>query len=46
MPGLRTELRTADRARLVADVVQALRAGELCALPTETVYGLGALPSV
>ncbi|MGE3174143.1 MAG: L-threonylcarbamoyladenylate synthase [Planctomycetota bacterium] len=46
MPGLRTELRTADRARLVADVVRALRAGELCALPTETVYGLGALPSV
>jgi L-threonylcarbamoyladenylate synthase len=44
MPCVRQPLRTADRARLVKDVVARLRAGELCALPTETVYGLALLP--
>lgn len=33
-------LAEADRAALVATVVSAVRAGRLCALPTETVYGL------
>lgn len=46
MPCVRLELRTADRARLLADVVARLRAGELCVLPTETVYGLAVLPSL
>lgn len=46
MACVRHELRTADRARLLADVVARLRAGELCVLPTETVYGLAVLPSL
>jgi tRNA threonylcarbamoyl adenosine modification protein (Sua5/YciO/YrdC/YwlC family) len=45
MPCIRHELRRADRPRLLAEVVASLRAGELCVLPTETVYGLAALPS-
>jgi L-threonylcarbamoyladenylate synthase len=44
MPCVRHPLRTADRPRLVQDVVARLRAGELCALPTETVYGLAMMP--
>lgn len=38
-------LRTADRDRLVADTAARLRAGQVCVLPTETVYGLSVLPS-
>ena len=34
-----------DRAALVATAVRHLQAGELCVLPTETVYGLALLPS-
>ncbi|MFY9343984.1 MAG: Sua5/YciO/YrdC/YwlC family protein [Planctomycetota bacterium] len=45
MPGALHDLKTADRARLLRDVVEALRAGGLCVLPTETVYGLAVLPS-
>ncbi len=45
MPCARHELRTADRDRLRAETVERLRRGELCVLPTETVYGLGVLPS-
>lgn len=44
MPSRRTSLRTADRARLAADLAAALRQGALCVLPTETVYGLAVLP--
>lgn len=45
MPCVRHDLRTADRPRLLADTVASLRRGELCVLPTETVYGLAVLPS-
>ncbi|MBX3461669.1 MAG: Sua5/YciO/YrdC/YwlC family protein [Planctomycetes bacterium] len=38
-------LRASDADALVAEVVARLRRGELVALPTETVYGLAALPS-
>lgn len=44
MPCERRELRTADRQRLCDDVVGLLRQGQLCVLPTETVYGLAVLP--
>lgn len=45
MPCERRSLRGADVPALVDDVVARLRRGELCALPTETVYGLAVLPS-
>lgn len=45
MPCVRHQLKTADRAALVRDVAAALVRGELCVLPTETVYGLAVLPS-
>lgn len=45
MPGARHQLLTSDRAALVAAAVRHLQAGELCVLPTETVYGLALLPS-
>jgi L-threonylcarbamoyladenylate synthase len=45
MPRARHRLGDADRAQLCADVVEQLRRGELCVLPTETVYGIAALPS-
>lgn len=38
-------LRSADRAALVDRAAEHLRAGRLCVLPTETVYGVAALPS-
>lgn len=41
----RRALAGADRTALVAEVAARLRAGELCVLPTETVYGLAVLPS-
>ncbi|MEC8651728.1 MAG: Sua5/YciO/YrdC/YwlC family protein [Planctomycetota bacterium] len=44
MPLQRTALADADQAALRAELVAALRRGELCVLPTETVYGLAALP--
>ncbi|MCA8966639.1 MAG: Sua5/YciO/YrdC/YwlC family protein [Planctomycetes bacterium] len=45
MPCARRKLTPPDRAELVAAAVRHLRAGELCVLPTETVYGLALLPS-
>jgi protein-tyrosine phosphatase len=45
MPCERTSLRDADPRALVDEVVARLRRGELCVLPTETVYGLAVLPS-
>jgi L-threonylcarbamoyladenylate synthase len=45
MPCVRTQLKTADRQTLLRDTVAALRRGELCVLPTETVYGVAVLPS-
>ena len=45
MPSRRTPLADADRSALRDEVVAALRRGELCALPTETVYGVAAMPS-
>ena len=45
MPCERRSLEGADRKALVAECVDRLRAGELCVLPTETVYGLTVLPS-
>lgn len=45
MPLQRTSLADADPDKLRDEVVAALQRGELCVLPTETVYGLGALPS-
>jgi protein-tyrosine phosphatase len=45
MPSRRQPLRDADRPSLVAEAAARLRAGELCVLPTETVYGLAVLPS-
>ncbi len=45
MACVRRTLRTADRQQLLQEVVACLRRGELCALPTETVYGLAMLPS-
>ncbi|MBL8749251.1 MAG: threonylcarbamoyl-AMP synthase [Planctomycetes bacterium] len=45
MPCDLRSLRAADRRQLVADAASRLRAGELCVLPTETVYGLAVLPS-
>ncbi len=45
MPCARRQLTTVDRTELVAAAVRHLRAGELCVLPTETVYGLALLPS-
>lgn len=45
MPSVRIPPTPTAAAALVADVVARLRAGELCALPTETVYGVAALPS-
>ena len=44
MPCQRVPLAAAARDQLVATTVARLRAGELCALPTETVYGVAALP--
>ena len=41
MPCVRHELKTADRAVLLRKVVASLRGGELCVLPTETVYEIG-----
>jgi len=38
-------LANADHRQLVAECSSRLRAGELCVLPTETVYGLAVLPS-
>ncbi len=45
MPCERHALRLANHGQLLAEVVARLRHGELCALPTETVYGLTVLPS-
>jgi len=45
MPLQRTPLADADRSALLRDVVAALRHGQLCVLPTETVYGIAALPT-
>lgn len=45
MPLQRTPLADADPDKLRSEVVAALQRGELCVLPTETVYGLAALPS-
>ena len=45
MPSRGTPLADADRSALRDEVVAALRRGELCALPTETVYGVAAMPS-
>lgn len=45
MPTRRQPLADADPDTLRNECVAALRAGELCVLPTETVYGLGCLPS-
>ena len=45
MPSRRQPLRAADRPSLVAEVAARLRDGQLCVLPTETVYGLAVLPS-
>ena len=45
MPCEVRSLRAADQPGLVAECVRRLRAGELCVLPTETVYGLAVLPS-
>lgn len=42
----RVPLATADRARLAAEVASALQQGQLCVLPTETVYGLALRPDV
>lgn len=44
MPVRRHDLRSADRDRLCAEVVAAVRAGELAALPTESSYGIAARP--
>lgn len=44
MACLRVALATADRTELVRTTVARLRHGELCLLPTETVYGLALLP--
>ena len=44
MPLRRSPLAEADHDALRDEVVEALRRGELCLLPTETVYGLAALP--
>lgn len=44
MPLQRTPLTDADQDALRSELVAALRRGELCVLPTETVYGLAALP--
>lgn len=41
----RTELAKADRRALVRQAADLLRRGELCVLPTETVYGIAVLPS-
>ncbi len=41
----RTELVRAESARVVERVVHVLRAGGLVAFPTDTVYGLAALPT-
>ncbi len=41
-----TALATADRRQLAAAVAAELRRGELCVLPTETVYGLALLPKL
>jgi protein-tyrosine phosphatase len=41
----RTALTAAARPGLVVAAAAALRDGQLCVLPTETVYGLGVLPS-
>jgi protein-tyrosine phosphatase len=45
MPLQRTSLADADPDKLRSEVVAALQRGELCVLPTETVYGVAALPS-
>jgi len=45
MPLHRTLLADANHDALCSEVVAALRRGELCVLPTETIYGLAALPS-
>lgn len=45
MPCERRSLEGSDRKALVAETSSRLKAGELCVLPTETVYGLAVLPS-
>ncbi|MBL8753374.1 MAG: Sua5/YciO/YrdC/YwlC family protein [Planctomycetes bacterium] len=45
MPCVRHVLANSDRPLLVQRVVQSLQRGELCVLPTETVYGIAMLPS-
>lgn len=44
MAVLRVDLTGADRVSLAAEIADLLRAGELCVLPTETVYGLAVHP--
>ncbi len=44
MPCERVPLAAAARDQLVATTVARLRAGDLCVLPTETVYGVAARP--
>lgn len=44
MPCERRSIEGTDRAELIADVAARIRAGRLCAVPTETVYGLAVLP--
>jgi L-threonylcarbamoyladenylate synthase len=41
----RVKLRSADKAALLATATAALHRGQLCVLPTETVYGLAVRPS-
>jgi tRNA threonylcarbamoyl adenosine modification protein (Sua5/YciO/YrdC/YwlC family) len=45
MPPIRLSCRGSDRPRALLAAVDRLRRGGLCALPTETVYGLGLLPA-
>jgi protein-tyrosine phosphatase len=45
MVARRIALATAQHEQLATEVAAALRHGDLCALPTETVYGLALLPS-
>lgn len=45
MPLRHERLGQSNHEQLRDDVVAALRRGELCVLPTETVYGLACLPS-
>jgi protein-tyrosine phosphatase len=41
----RVKLRSTDKQALLADTAAALQRGQLCVLPTETVYGLAVRPS-